>query len=151
MSGSDANVLPSVRRAACAPPEGSSGTASSLPTGHRVVCTTPEVPGVRDYVVLHLEPAVEEPSAELLAALVAHAHAVARARSMERFGHAEGWSLLVNGSATRRTRGVHVHVVLSDSLRAKRRAFAWLQLKHLTRPLVRVFRRLRRDHVLASG
>ena len=112
-------------------------TLSELRSGHRVVVTRPEVPGLSDYLVLHLDPVDDQPSPELVGELVIRAHELARTLSFARFGHAEGWSLLLNGAATRRTAGLHVHVVIAGSVHEKRRAFFALQLKHLTRPLAR--------------
>lgn len=115
----------------------SSHELTTLEDGTRVVLTRPEVPGVDEYVVLHLDPPDDAPSSEVLGRLVGQAHALARTLSFARFGHADGWSLLINGGATRRTRGVHVHVVIAGSVKEKRRAFLALQVKHLTRPLAR--------------
>ena len=115
---------------------------ATLEDGTRIVLTRPEVPGVDEYVVLHLDPPDDAPSSEVLGELVGQAHALARTLSFARFGHAEGWSLLINGGATRRTRGVHVHVVIAGSVKEKRHAFLALQVKHLTRPLARWWKAL---------
>ncbi|MCB9632754.1 MAG: hypothetical protein H6721_11535 [Sandaracinus sp.] len=115
---------------------------ATLEDGSRVVLTRPEVPGVDEYVVLHLDPPDDAPSSETLGRLVGQAHALARTLSFARFGHADGWSLLINGGATRRTRGIHVHVVLAGSVKEKRRAFLALQAKLLTRPIARWWKAL---------
>ncbi|MCB9621159.1 MAG: hypothetical protein H6724_17095 [Sandaracinus sp.] len=131
--------------AAHAPTRGAHASNHELATledGTRVVLTRPEVPGVDEYVVLHLDPPDDAPSSEVLERLVGQAHALARTLSFARFGHADGWSLLINGGATRRTRGIHVHVVLAGSVKEKRRAFLALQAKLLTRPIARWWKAL---------
>ena len=95
----------------------------------------PHIPLVPGYAVLGFDEDDEraaEPTTDDIAALWAAAHHEARRLSLERFGDPGCYSLLFNGA--RRRPWPHVHIVLADSVEAKRRAFFFLSLKHATRP-----------------
>jgi len=95
----------------------------------------PPIPFVPGYAVVGFADAEAPTRApEDIAQLWAHAHREARRLSLERFGHAEGYSLLYNGARTRRRPWPHVHIVLAESVEDKRRAFFFLSLKRLLRP-----------------
>ncbi|HJL02237.1 MAG: hypothetical protein CMN31_00220 [Sandaracinus sp.] len=108
-----------------------------LRSGRALAIRRPRIPFVPRYFVLHLD----DPGAPLAPGeaeeMVALAYRLARAEAARVHGDAECFSLLLNGERTRRVAGLHVHVVLARSVEEKRRAFFGLQVKHLTRPLLR--------------
>lgn len=112
-----------------------------LSTGRALALRDPEVPGLRQrYWVLHGEDGAELTPTER-AELLALADVIARHLAAALLGDAECYSLLLNGARTRRTRGDHVHILLSVDVPEKRRHFAAAQLKHLSRPLAAFFER----------
>lgn len=110
-----------------------------LSSGRNVRLRDPGVPGLAGrYWVVHVSGVVLDDAER--DELTCMALAIARDLAEECFGDPECHSILVNGAATRRTGGDHVHIVLSGSLAEKRRHFLLMQGKHLTRRLRRVLR-----------
>jgi hypothetical protein len=125
-----------------------------LPSRRICELSAPEVPGVPHYLVLAPREAeaggssagsdvsTERADAEL-AQLVALAAEVAARVARRRFGDAGCFTLLASGARARRRPWPHVHIVLAESVAAKRRALLWLSLKHVTRPALALGRTLR--------
>ena len=96
----------------------------------------PRIPFVPDYCVL----TARAPGAAL-DDLIGVAVTVAEREAARRFGDPQCYSLLCNAGRTRRCPWPHVHIILAPDVRSKRRAMLFLQLKHLTRPIVRYLQR----------
>ncbi len=93
------------------------------------VLVRPRVPFVPDYCVLSTRA-----QSVTLDALLTEAVVVARQEALAKFGDPQCYSLLCNAGRTRRCPWPHVHIILAADVRSKRRAMAFLLLKHLTRP-----------------
>ncbi|MCB9529484.1 MAG: hypothetical protein H6701_14050 [Myxococcales bacterium] len=105
-----------------------------LSTGRRLTLRDPAVPGLdQRYWVLYGEDAADLDATER-AELLAIGDVIARHLAAGVLGDPECYSLLLNGARTRRTRGEHVHILLSVDLAEKRRHFIAAQLKQLSRP-----------------
>ncbi len=106
-----------------------------LSSGRVCSIACPYVPGLSDYYVLTVQ--TPDPPARLseLDELAVLAQAVGRALAQRRFGDPECYSVIFNAGRTRRHPWPHYHLLLADSVYAKRRAFTLLQLKHVLRYL----------------
>jgi len=108
-----------------------------LSSGRSYLIAAPALPGIPGYRVLSVEETDlgQEDMAELLIEAQRQAGAIAR----ERLGDPQCYTLLMNGSRTRRRPWVHVHIIPANSVRAKRFALCCFILKHV---LCRLFRGL---------
>ncbi len=107
--------------------------ALRLSSGRACNIATPFVPGLCGYHVLSVQAPEPPPLPSELDELAVLAHAVGRALAQRRFGDPECYSVIFNAGRTRRHPWPHYHLLLADSVYAKRRAFTLLQLKHVLR------------------
>ncbi len=108
-----------------------------LSSGQMLRLHDPGVPRLAQrYFVLHGQQPLALSSPER-AELLGLSDLIARHLALEVLGDADCYSLLLNGARTRRSRGDHVHIVLSRDVDEKRWHFVAAQLKHLSRPVAR--------------
>lgn len=115
-------------------------TLLRLPSGRAVELSEPAIPLLRHYHVLHVRP--EDPAGPPTDAEVDQilllATRVARALGRRHLGDPECFSVIFNGARTRKSPGVHVHIVPTGSVAHKRLAFLALVSKRWLRRLPRL-------------
>jgi len=107
-----------------------------LSSGSPYLVAAPALPGVPGYRALSVEET--ELGQEDMAELLLRAQRLARAIAQEELGDPQCYTLLMNGSRTRRRPWLHIHIIPASSVRAKRFALCCFMLKHLLCPLSRV-------------
>ena len=124
-----------------------SGRSYRLRSGRGCRLSSPRLPFVRHYRVLHVSAHEGPLSPREREELVALAARLARRVARATFGDQECYSLLFNAGRTRRQPHDHVHIILARSPGEKRWALLFMALKRLLRwrrwPLVRWLRRSR--------
>lgn len=106
-----------------------------LGSGQQCVLAEPLLPGVRGYFVLALPAGAScARDASEFHLLV---HRVARQLAMQHAQDAEAYAVMYCAGRTRRKPWPHAHILIGDSVSARRRAVVLLQLK----PLLRMWQR----------
>lgn len=105
----------------------------TLSTGRRCLLVNPDLPFLQHYHVLSCRAAERLPTHEEVEEIVLVATRKARELGKKYFNDEECFSLIFNGMRTRRQPWVHVHILPTRNLAAKRVAFVAFYLKHLLR------------------
>ena len=111
----------------------------TLSTGRTCLLENPALPFLVHYHVLTFPAHQGQPSPAEVDEMIVIATRKARALGREYFGDDECFSLIYNGRRTRRRPWLHIHILPSRNLAAKRVAFLAFQLKHLLRRLPRAW------------
>jgi hypothetical protein len=112
----------------------------TLSTGRTCLLENPALPFLVHYHVLTFPAHQGQPSHAEAEEMMMIATRKARDLGRECFGDDECFSLIYNGRRTRRRPWLHIHILPSRNLSAKRLAFLAFQLKHLLRRLPHAWR-----------
>ena len=105
----------------------------ALMSGRRCLLSHPELPGLRNYYVLSVDEAGIPSTQAEINELSVLAQRLGRHLAQTQHGDPECYSIIYNAGRTRRAPWPHFHILTAPSQREKRRAFFFLQLKHLLR------------------
>ncbi len=108
-----------------------------LPTGKICILTSPKIPFLKQYYVLHLRENIDNTSDDLKH-LSQTAHRVARALARDNYNNSECYSLVYNAQETSRRPNPHIHIFLAQSIAEKRKAFFYYCVKHITRKIANI-------------
>jgi diadenosine tetraphosphate (Ap4A) HIT family hydrolase len=104
-----------------------------LSTGRTCRLGNPLIPLLPDYHVLYFPQEQGAPTEEEVDEFLVMSRRVARQLGGACFGDPECYTILYNGARTRRTPGIHVHILPARSVRAKRFALLCLVAKRALR------------------
>ncbi len=112
------------------------GEAILLSSGRRCVVRSAALPFLPHYHVLAFPSEYGSPSKREIEELLLIANRKARELGQIHYGDEECFSLIYNGSRTRRRPWLHIHILPTRNLAAKRAAFVAFYLKNLIRPIL---------------
>ena len=104
-----------------------------LSTGRTCRVAKPAIPLLPHYHVLYFPQEQGAPTEEEVDEFLVMSRRVARRLGGACFGDPECYTILYNGARTRRTPGIHVHILPARSVRAKRFALLCLVAKRALR------------------
>jgi hypothetical protein len=103
----------------------------TLPSGTRCELSTPKLPFVRHYYILHFAGASCNPGD--IAQMWEMAYWIAQDLGQRHFGDPGCFSVLINGGRTRRRPWPHLHILAAKSPAAKRWGLFCMSIKRILR------------------